>query len=140
MRRAAVRPSVFLLLLSLSVAAGCTATEPPTPKQMIAALLSNGDVPLTVDPSCKGVGSGPSDANLRDYISGLLENFLDASAKNSIAVKVVPVKLPSGERRWQCQIEFVHVPGEDPFRYGVSFQMKMNGTLVRKSVRCIGAG
>jgi hypothetical protein len=32
------------------------------------------------------------------------------------------------------------VPGEDPFRYGVSFQMKSDGTLVRKSVRCIGAG
>jgi hypothetical protein len=30
--------------------------------------------------------------------------------------------------------------GEDPFRYGVSFQLKMDGTLVKKSVRCIGAG
>lgn len=140
MSRAAARPFGFLLLLLLSAAPRATATEPPTPKQMISALLSNGDVPLTVDPSCKGVGSGPSDANLRDYVSSLLENFLDASAKNSIAVKVVPVTLPSGERRWQCQIEFVHIPGEDPFRYGVSFQLKKNGTFVRKSVRCIGAG
>jgi hypothetical protein len=137
-----MRRSVSLLLLSLllSAAGRCTAADPPTPKRMIAALLANGDIPLTVDASCKGVGSESKDANLRDYVSGLLENFTDASARNSIAVKVVPVKLPNGERRWQCQIEFVHVPGEDPFRYGVSFQMKSDGTLVRKSVRCIGVG
>lgn len=135
-----MRPSVAFLLLLLPAAAPCPAAEPPTPKRVISVLLANGDVPLTVDVSCKGVGSESKDANLRDYVSGLLENFTDASAKNSISVKVTPVKLPNGERRWQCQIEFVHVPGEDPFRYGVSFQMKMDGTLVKKSVRCIGAG
>ena len=135
-----MRRSVPLLLLLLSAAARCPAADPPTPKRIISVLLANGDTPLTVDASCKGVGSEPKDANLRDYVSGLLENFTDASAKNSIAVKVMAVKLPNGERRWQCQIEFVHEPGEDPFRYGVSFQMKMDGTLVKKSIRCIGAG
>jgi len=127
-------------LFLLSLGNGIAADIPPSPKRIIAALLANADIPLTVDTSCKQVGSEPTDANLRDYLSGLLENFTDASAKNSIAVSATPAKLPGGERGWQCRVEFVHVPGEDPFRYGVSFQMRKDGSVVRTSIRCIGAG
>src|SRR5579871_6671520 len=134
-----MRLSLYVLLL-LSAGNAVPADGPPSPKRIIAALLANTDIPLTVDASCKGVGSEPGDASLRDYVSGLLENFTDASAKNSIAVKATPATLPGGERGWQCVVEFVHVPGGDPFRYGVSFQLRKDGTLVRRSARCIGAG
>jgi hypothetical protein len=130
----------LLFLLVIAGVAAAFAAEPPAPKRVIAALLANGDIPLSVDASCKDVGSEPADRNLRDYVSGLLANFADQKASNSIAVTVKPVTLPGGRAGWQCLIEFVHVPEGDPFRYGVSFQMKIDGIILRRTVRCTGAG
>jgi len=132
------RFALALLLLTGATAAG--PGTPPTARQMIRALLANGDVPLTVHSSCKGVGSEPGDVNLRDYVSGLLANFADADAKNSISTGAKAITTPGGERRWECRVEFVHIPQGDPFRYGVTFQMRMDGSLVRRSVRCTGSG
>jgi len=124
-------------LLASGAAAGAAA---PTAKQMLRALLANGDVPLSTHASCKDVSSEPSDTTLRDYISGLLANFAEPDAKNSISTSAKPVKTANGEIRWECRVQFVHVPGEDPFRYGVTFQMKGDGTLIRTSLRCTGSG
>jgi hypothetical protein len=134
-----MRRFAFALML-LSGAAAAGPPEPPTARQMIRALLASGDIPLTVHSSCKGVGAEPSDVNLRDYISGLLANFTEADAKNSISTGAKAITTPGGERRWQCRVEFVHIPQGDPFRYGVTFQMRMDGSLVRHSVRCTGSG
>lgn len=112
------------------------AADRPAPKQVIAALLANGDIPLSVHASCKGVGSSPGDATLRDYVSGLIENFTDEKARNSVIVRIEP----AGSKGWQCQVLFVHIPGEDPFRYGVSFLLTPSRKLLRSSVRCVGAG
>jgi hypothetical protein len=133
----------FVIALLLLTGAPAPATGPPTPptaRQIIRALLANGDVPLTVHPSCKGVGAEPSDVNLRDYVSGLLANFSEADAKNSIATGAKMITTPGRERRWECRVEFVHIPQGDPFRYGVTFQMRLDGSLVRQSVRCTGSG
>jgi len=123
------------------------APAPPTPKQMLSVLLTNSGVPLSTDKSCQGVGSEPSDATLGDYVSGLLANFsaTNDGAKNSIVTSAVPVRSATGEVRWECRVEFVHIPGDDPFRYGVLFQARRNVgsnglVLVRGSVRCIGGG
>jgi hypothetical protein len=69
---------IALLLLTGAPAPATGPATPPTARQIIRALLANGDVPLTVHPSCKGVGAEPSDVNLRDYVSGLLANFSEA--------------------------------------------------------------
>lgn len=136
-----------LLATAASVGRAQSPAQPPPPsaKQILRVLLANGAVPLSTDPSCRGVGSEPSDATLGDYVSGLLANFAATGAgeaKNSIVVSAKPVRLPTGEQRWECHVEFVHVPGEDPFRYGVLFQMqRQNGdSLIRGTVRCTGGG
>jgi hypothetical protein len=134
------RFALALLLLAGAPAMAAGPATPPTARQIIRALLANGDVPLTVHSSCKGVGADPGDVNLRDYVSGLLANFTEADAKNSISTGANAITMPGGEKRWECRVEFVHVPQGDPFRYGVTFQMRMNGSLVRHSVRCTGSG
>jgi hypothetical protein len=114
--------------------------SPPTARQMIRALLTNGNIPLSVHASCKGVGSTPGDVNLRDYVSGLLANFTEPDSRNSIATLAKAVKGPDGGLLWECRVEFVHVAGGDPFKYGVTFQLRPNGSVVRESLRCTGSG
>jgi hypothetical protein len=69
-----------------------------------------------------------------------LANFSETDAKNSIATAAKVITTPRGERRWECRVEFAHTPQGDPFRYGVTFQMRTDGSLVRQSVRCTGSG
>lgn len=130
------------LPLLLLAAALCHGADAPSAKQVIRAALAAGDIPLSIHPSCRGVGSEQTDANLRDYMSGLLANFTEPGAQNSIEVSAKPAQAhgPKSERRWDCRIVFSHVPGQDPFRYGIQFQMRPGGTVVRESVRCIGGG
>jgi len=131
---------VLALLLPAATLLWAAEPVPPAPRQMIRALLANGDIPLSVHSSCKGVGSTPSDVNLRDYVSGLLANFTEPDGRNSMVTAAKAVKGADGGLRWECRVEFVHVADGDPFKYGVMFQMRQNGSIVRDTVRCTGGG
>lgn len=136
------------LALSLLLANSCArvppangqaTAQPPNSKRVLQALLGNLDVPLSIHPSCKGVGTEPQDRNLRDYISGLLAEYTNTTGRNWVTIEVKP--LAAGSRGvWKCRVQFDRVDGETRLGWGVDFEMRADGTLVRDSVVCTGAG
>jgi hypothetical protein len=113
---------------------------PPTPKRALQLLLRNHDVPLSVDPSCEGVGSDFADTTIGDYISGLLAEL--TGPMSSVLASCVPAVGSGGNNRnWECDVWLAHASGDTEWRWGVSFNIDGgSGAMIRKSVRCIGMG
>ena len=111
---------------------------PPTKKQVVEALLASRSVPLSVDPSCSGVGVDPSDSTIGEYLSGFLaeqtpdgENWLDISVEPS----------QDGAAVWKCNVVVRHVNGDDRWGWGVSFLIgAKDHAPIEGSYRCTGGG
>jgi hypothetical protein len=134
---------LFVLLLNscarVPSANGQAPAEPPSSKRVIQALLANLDVPLSSHPSCKGVGTEKQDRDLRDYLSGLLAEYTHTTGRNWITIETNP--LPPGSRAaWKCRVQFDRVDGETRLGWGVDFEMRTDGTMIRESIVCTGAG
>lgn len=111
--------------------------EVPSAKDAIRLLINNHDISLSVDASCKGVGTQPADQTIGDYISGFLA--AQNTGKNGITAGCKPA--PDSTDRWQCSVELHHSEGEDVWTWGVDFGVrKADRTVIRESVRCTGAG
>jgi hypothetical protein len=112
------------------------ASLPPTPKDVIDALLASSHVPLSVDPSCAGAGTQPRDATIGRYLSGFLAELSNAEARNAIET--------SSEEQgavWICKVLIRHAQGEDVWRWGVQFSVRRaDGVVLPDSFRCLGAG
>ena len=109
---------------------------PPTPKDVIDALLASSDVPLSVDPSCGTAGTEPGDKTIGRYVSGFLAELSNPEARNAIETSMEP---QSGV--WLCRVMIRHAQGEDIWRWGVQFSVRQkDGVVDRASFRCLGAG
>lgn len=112
----------------------------PTGKQALQALLRNHDVPLAVDPSCRGVGTSQEDGTLGDYASGFLAEL--RGGRNEIATSCeAGARVGDVVETWRCEIEWRHQSDDDEWAWGVRFALRAaDGMLVPGSVRCIGGG
>jgi hypothetical protein len=148
-----VRRYEAALTLALAVAAGTTFSAcrpsaeratpvvkvqhlPPTPKDVIDALLASSQVPLAVDPSCRSVGTEPTDKTIGRYLSGFLAELANAEAKNAIETTI-----EAQGAVWVCRVMIRHALGEDIWRWGVQFSVRQqDGQVLPDSFRCLGAG
>jgi hypothetical protein len=112
----------------------------PTAKEALNLILSNGDIPLTVDSSCKSVGSSPDDKTILDYISGLMSFQTEPESSNRIEYSFTR-KEEKKYVYWVCDLMFLGKDSEDVWSYGVRFTMRNSDRkLLRESVKCIGSG
>jgi len=117
-------------------------TVAPAPREVIRALLSIRDMPLSVDSSCATAGTSPDDADLGDYVSGWLAELREGPGKNWIETSVTPEPdSATGTRAWRSAVVFRHVDGDDRWGWGVRFLMSgADHRVIPGSVQCTGAG
>lgn len=114
---------------------------PPEPKEMLAALFALSQVPLSVSPTCAGVGTEPDDATIGQYLSGFLTEFSNPEASNVITTSAVEEQSESGITIWICSVMIRHARGEDIWSWGIEFSVRASDRVVlADSVRCLGAG
>ena len=115
--------------------------SPPTQKQVVRALLQVQDVDLAGIPSCSGVGTEPTDANIGDYISGFLAEQGSSKGGNSIEVSTREDQDAKHQRAWRSEVVIRHLDGDDRWGWGVSFLMRpADHSVIRESIQCTGAG
>lgn len=143
-----------LLPILLSVCSGCgsrsstqdsldsvLARTPPSPKEVVRLLLRLRDVPLRVHESCATAGTGRSDVDLGDYISGWLVELKQGTALNWIEASATPAVIAEKQPGWRCVVMFRHVNGDDRWGWGVSFLVRGSDRQpLQGSVRCLGGG
>lgn len=124
---------ITLLWLPASVCA-----TPPLDDQgkAVRALLRLQDVPLTVHPTCSGVGSDPADGTVGDYVGGFLAHMTGGS--NRVEGRCLPNDSKGIARR--CTVWLKHADDEDEWAWGLQFDLDPRGRPVRRSVRCLGGG
>jgi len=113
----------------------------PTAKEAIKQILSNGDILLSVDSSCKSVGSSPKDKTILDFLSGILSFQAAPNSDNRIEFAFKREKGRKNELIWICDLTFFGKDTEDVWSNGVRFKMRNSDRkLLRDSVMCIGTG
>jgi len=114
---------------------------PPEPKEMLVALFALSQVPLSVSPTCAGVGTERDDATLGQYLSGFLAELSNPEASNAITTSAVEEQSESGIMIWICSVMIRHAHGEDIWSWGIEFSVRASDRVVlADSVRCLGAG
>ena len=78
----------------------------PTAKESLNLILSNGDIPLTVDSSCKSVASSLDDKTILDYISGLMSFQTEPESSNRIEYTFTK-KEDKKHVYWVCDLMFL---------------------------------
>lgn len=108
----------------------------PTAKQVVQWALQSQAVPLSVDRSCHGVGTDPSDQTIGAYLSGFLAEQTGPPGANWVETACKPAKAGQG---WECTLTLRRQRGEDEWGWGVRFRVA-NGQVDRSSFRCVGSG
>lgn len=117
-------------------AVAVTTNEKPTVKEIITLIMSNHHLPLTVHPSCQGVGTEFSDKTVGDYISGFLAAFADSSGTNWLDVQTEPVK-----DGWKVNFIIRKSNGEEEWGWGICFIIDSRKQSLQKgTLMCIGGG
>jgi len=117
------------------------AHQPPTPKDVIDAVIASGSVPLSVSPTCANVCTEPSDATIGRYLAGFLAEMSASEKKNWIETKIEPGKSASGEEVSICTLTLRHQDGDDRWGWGVRFHVRSSdGLVLASSFTCTGAG
>jgi len=146
LRRIAV--SAFLLL------ACCTGTptpappgavhivsRPPSPKDLIEAVLASHDTTLKVSSTCASVGTEPTDATIGRYLAGFLAEMQTPQKNNWVETSTQVGASARGEPVWICNFTLRHVDGDDRWGWGVRFQVRQSdGLVLSDSFECTGAG
>ena len=139
--------AICLMLLGLFSAASSqtkTAKEKPiepTVKEVIKQILSNGDISLSVDPSCKSVGSSPNDKTILDFVSSILSFQAEPDSKNYIKFSFVQEKSPKENLVWVCDLMFHGEEGENVWSNGLRVKIRNSDRkLLRGVVVCTGTG
>ena len=112
----------------------------PNPKAALQLFITNHDIPLSIHPSCQGVGTDFDDKTIGDYISGFLAAM--TGPYNTLDAQCAAAESETTEGTvWRCDITLGHADGEDLWRWGLRFDVAPGtGTLIRESVRCTGMG
>jgi hypothetical protein len=110
---------------------------PPERKDIIEAVMASHDVPLTVSPTCAGVGTKSGDTTVGAYLSGFLGEFeAEPPSKNWIETRVT-----EANDVWKCEFTVWHSAGEDQWGWGVRFNVgRSDRRVVRESFECTGGG
>lgn len=118
-----------------------TISQHPSAKQLIATLIRNSSVPLSVSATCVNAGTSRDDATIGDYISGFLAELGDADAKNTITASVSDDPKNGESSTWIARVMIAQSHGEIVWRWGVEFAVRKHDfTADPNSFRCIGAG
>ena len=114
---------------------------PPSPKDIIDAVIAIGNVPLSVSPTCASVGTEPSDATIGRYLAGFLAELSSPAKKNWVETKTAAGRSTAGEDVTVCSLVLRHEDGDDRWGWGVQFQVRTSDRVVlADSVTCLGAG
>jgi hypothetical protein len=114
---------------------------PPSAKDIIDAVIASGGVALSVSPTCKSVGTEPSDATIGRYLAGFMAELSSPEKKNWIETQVEPGTAVSGEPVSICRLTLRHVDGDDRWGWGVQFHVRTSdGLVLANSFTCTGAG
>ena len=117
------------------------AHQPPSPKDVIDAVIASGGVALTVSPTCRNVGTEPSDATIGRYLAGFMAELSSPDKSNWIETQIEPGTSASGEPVSICRLTLRHVDGDDRWGWGVQFHVrKSDGLVLADSFTCTGAG
>ena len=127
-----------LTCVTLVRAADLQKSQKPASKQAIYLLLENSSAPLSVDSSCKHVGSNWTDKTIGQYVAGLMAEQVSPGTNWIEASCSTPDRIP--EAAWTCEVTFLRQDNEDRWRWGVKFSLDSRGQVMPKSFRCIGAG
>lgn len=132
----AVHKLAFYILSLLFV--GELAACPLPEKEILYILMQNYDVPLSVDSSCKNVGTDRQDKTIGEFISGFWAYHVETASKNWIKVQSRPLE----RKRCEAKVEIYGENGEEVIGgWGVSFIIKnANHKADRTSFKCLGSG
>jgi hypothetical protein len=104
---------------------------PPTPKDVIDAVLAHSLLPLT-HPSCKDAGTELSDKTIERYLAGFLAELSNQDAKNAVTTSIETRS--EGDEVFQCRLMIRHAQAEDVWSWGVEFTVrKSDGAVVPDS-------
>ena len=114
---------------------------PPSPKDIIDAVIASGNVPLSVSPTCANVGTEPSDATIGRYLAGFLAELSSPAKKNWVETKTTAGRSSAGEDVSVCSLVLRHEDGDDRWGWGVQFQARTRDRVVlADTFTCLGAG
>lgn len=148
MMKSFVRFSAICLMLFGSFSAASSQTKAakekplePTAKEVIKQILLNGDIPLSVDPSCKSVGSSPGDKTILDFVSSIISFQNEPDSKNSLEFKFEQKKSAKDGLVWVCDLMFYGADGENVWSNGLRVKIRNSDRkLLRDAVVCTGTG
>ena len=116
------------------------ARRPPAAKDVIEAVIASGGVSLNVSPTCRNVGTEPSDATIARYLAGFMAELSSPDKKNWIETQVESGTSATGEPVSICTLTLRHVDGDDRWGWGVRFQVrKSDGLVLADSFTCWGS-
>lgn len=136
--------SAFLIaVLSFSVIAQkaeSTAERKPDVKEVLKLIFQNSKTPLSVDESCRSVGSSADDKTIGDFLAGLLAFQSEPDTKNRISF-TTKAEGQAKSKVWISDVMFLGEEGETVLSYGIRISLYDGSRkFVRGSIRCIGAG
>jgi hypothetical protein len=117
------------------------AHQPPSAKDVIDAVIASGSVALSVSPTCRNVGTEPSDATIGRYLAGFMAELSSPDKKNWLETQIEAGTSAKGEPASICRLTLRHVDGDDRWGWGVQFLVrKSDGLVLVDSFTCTGAG
>jgi hypothetical protein len=117
------------------------AHQPPSAKDVIDAVIASAGVSLNVSPTCRNVGTEPSDATIGRYLAGFMAELSSPDKKNWIETQIESGTSASGEPVSICRLTLRHLDGDDRWGWGVQFHVrKSDGLVLADSFTCTGAG
>ena len=117
------------------------AHQPPTAKDVIAAAIASGSLPLSISPTCANAGTERSDSTVARYLAGFLAELSSPAKKNWIETKIEPGRSRAGEAVSICTLTLRHEDGDDRWGWGVRFQVRSSdGLVLNDTFSCVGAG
>lgn len=133
---------VFLSAVFASAQENNSKKNEPTAKEAIKLIFANGNIPLSVNSSCKDVGSSKTDKTISDYLSGLLSFQTEPDSNNRIGFSFKEEKGKRNEVLWICDLMFFGKgKDEEIWSWGIRFTLRdTDRKLIRNSVICLGAG
>jgi len=117
------------------------AHRPPTAKDVIDAVLASAALELAQSPTCRNVGTEPTDRTIGRYLAGFMAEMTREDASNWIETEIAPDAGTGADPVWICKLTLRHRDAVDRWGWGVMFHVRQrDGAVLEKSFVCTGAG
>jgi hypothetical protein len=110
---------------------------PPSSSEALRALIAHAALELT-HPSCEGVTGDPEDRDLGDALTHLLAQKASAEVEEIPSAFRISCR-PEGAVKARCRL-VVRVEGDDPWEYGLDFELDRDGGIDPRTIECPGVG